>query len=72
MSKYNSTELNTSDAESWLFNVDELDAFQLDAPQKAKSAVSQSEDIPYRKLRARLVNAKRWGDTFVVVVRVYD
>lgn len=63
--------LNTADERSWLFNVDELDAFRLDAPAKAKKAVAEAVDnTRYRDLRARLVNSSAFGDTYVVVVEV--
>lgn len=69
--KFHTTELHTSDARTWTFNVDELDAFRLDAPSSAKSAVAEATDARYRDLRAKLVNSKSWGDTYVVVVEVF-
>lgn len=72
MSEFVNSGLRTSDARTWTFNIDELDAFHLDAPNTAKSAVANvEEDVRYRDLRARLVNPKGFGDTYVVVVEVF-
>lgn len=70
MSDFIDKDLNTSDDEHWLFNVDELDASRLNAPQAAKSAVAESEDVKFRNLRARKVNRNPYfGDEYVVVVK---
>ncbi|AFH21470.1 hypothetical protein OSG_eHP1_00200 [environmental Halophage eHP-1] len=68
--KYAGTELYTSDDERWLFNIDELDTSRLSATHNAKSAVAKAEELNYKDLRAKLVNQKGFGDTYVVVVKV--
>ena len=72
MSEYHSSELHTADAQTWTFNVTELDWFELDAPNVAKSAVSEATGINYKNLRARLVNQGGLTDTYVTVVQVKE
>lgn len=74
MEPFVTTDINTTDDRTWTFNIDELNdsraTFHLDAPQKAKKAVAQATDARYRDLRARLVNPKGLGDTYVTVVEI--
>lgn len=68
---FKNSKLNTTDDRTWTFNLDEIDAFRLDAAQKAKKAVADAvEDTDYQKLRSRLVNTNTFGDTYVVVVEI--
>jgi hypothetical protein len=68
---FKNSKLNTTDDRTWTFNIDEIDAFRLDAPAKAKKAVAESvDDTDYRSLRAKLVNSGQFGDTYVTVVEV--
>jgi len=68
MNDFVNSHLKTAEDRAWLFNLDELDARKSDAPARAKSAVANTRDVRYRKLRARLVNTNQLGDTYVVVV----
>jgi hypothetical protein len=71
MTDYGEYTLNTTEARTWTFNIDDLGAIELDAPQQAKAEVANAKDVKYRNLRARLINNRQRGDTYVTVIEVF-